>query len=57
MDKRLIAAAVVLVIAATPSVTDARRAWVETPGDRWLIVGAYALALAVAIGASEILVT
>lgn len=56
MGRRLIAAAVVLVIAACPTVLDAKRGWEETPEDRPLIVGSYLVAVLVAIFAAEMLV-
>lgn len=56
-SKCLMGAAVVLVIAVTPTVLDAWRSWIETPEHRWLIVLAYAVAIVVAVSASDRLLT
>lgn len=58
MDARcLMGAAVVLVIAVTPTILDAWRGWIETPEHRWIIVTAYLVAIVVALSASKMLIS
>lgn len=54
--RTLMGAAVVLVIAVTPTILDAWRAWIETPEHRWLIVTAYVAAVVIAVSAADMLI-
>lgn len=54
--KSLLAAAVVMVIAVTPTILDAWDTWIKRPEHRWVIVAVYIVAAIVALSAADMLV-